>query len=92
MFLDLRNNLKSSGSSLYECSISYSTLKSSCAPRIPTIISGSKHLGSGCILSIDYDGTCDIRDRGPDRATLTTMAERDSLLMGKGVAGRVLVA
>jgi hypothetical protein len=27
MFPDLRNNLKSSGSSLYECSISYSTLK-----------------------------------------------------------------
>jgi len=31
MFPDLRNNLKSSGSSLYECSINYSTLKGSYA-------------------------------------------------------------
>jgi len=34
MFADLRNNLKRSGSSLYECSISYSTLKYSFASRI----------------------------------------------------------
>jgi hypothetical protein len=39
MFLDLRNNLKSNGSSLYKCSISYSTLKRSFAPRILTATS-----------------------------------------------------
>jgi hypothetical protein len=33
MFPDLRNNLKSNGSPLYKCSISYSTLKRSFAPR-----------------------------------------------------------
>jgi hypothetical protein len=41
MFLDLRNNLKGSGPSLYECSISYSTLKRSFAPRILTTASAS---------------------------------------------------
>jgi hypothetical protein len=40
MFLDLRNNLKSSDSSLYECSISYSTLKTSIASRILTPTGG----------------------------------------------------
>jgi hypothetical protein len=40
MFPDLRNNLKSSGPSLYECSISYSTLKRSFVPRILTTTSG----------------------------------------------------
>jgi hypothetical protein len=45
MFADLRNNLKSSGSSLYECSINYSTLKRSFASRIPTTTSGRS---SGC--------------------------------------------
>jgi hypothetical protein len=39
MFPDLRNNLKTSGSSLYQCSISCSTLKLSFAPRILTITS-----------------------------------------------------
>jgi len=34
------NNLKSSGSSLYECSISYSILKRSFAPRILITPSG----------------------------------------------------
>jgi hypothetical protein len=41
MFLDLRNNQKSSGSSLYECSTSYSTLKRSFAPRILTTTSAA---------------------------------------------------
>jgi hypothetical protein len=35
MFPDLKNNLKSSDSSLCKCFISYSTLKYSVAPRIP---------------------------------------------------------
>jgi hypothetical protein len=35
----LRNNLESNGSSLYKCSISYSTLKRSFAPRILTATS-----------------------------------------------------
>jgi hypothetical protein len=39
MFLELRNNLKSSGSSFHKCSISYSTLKHSFAPRILTTTS-----------------------------------------------------
>jgi hypothetical protein len=43
-------------------------------------------------VSIDNDGSCDNRDSGPDRANLMTMAERDGMLMDKGVAGRVLVA
>jgi hypothetical protein len=34
MFSNLKNNLKSIGSSLYECSIIYSTLKHSFASRI----------------------------------------------------------
>jgi len=40
MFPDLRNNLKSNGSSLYKCSIGYRTLKRSFAPRILTTTSG----------------------------------------------------
>ena len=44
MFPDLRNNLKSNGSSLYKCSISYSTLKRSFAPRIWTTTSGAQHI------------------------------------------------
>jgi hypothetical protein len=49
IFLDLRNNLKSSGSSLYECSISYSTLKRKFAPRIPTTTSdGSSERSISC--------------------------------------------
>jgi hypothetical protein len=40
MFPYLRNNLKGSGSSLYECSISYSILKRSFAPRILTTTCG----------------------------------------------------
>jgi hypothetical protein len=40
MFSDLRNNLKRSGSSLYECSISYSTLKCSFASRVLTTTGG----------------------------------------------------
>jgi len=40
MFPDLRNNLKSSGSLLYKCSICYSTLKRSFASRILTTTSG----------------------------------------------------
>jgi hypothetical protein len=39
IFLDLRKNLKTSGPLLYECSISYSTLKRSFAPRILTTTS-----------------------------------------------------
>jgi hypothetical protein len=39
MLPDLRNNLESSGSSLYECSISYSTLILTLAPRILTTTS-----------------------------------------------------
>ena len=27
---------------------------------------GSKHIGNGCLLSIDYEGNCDNRDSGPD--------------------------
>jgi len=44
IFLDLRNNLKSSRSLLYECSISYSTLKRSFTPRIPTITSATSSI------------------------------------------------
>jgi hypothetical protein len=40
MFPDLRNNLKRSGLSLYECSLSYSILKRSFAPRILITTSG----------------------------------------------------
>jgi hypothetical protein len=40
MFPDLRNNLKGSGSSLYECSISYSTVKCTFALRILITPSG----------------------------------------------------
>ena len=42
MFPDLRHNLKSSGLLLYECSISYSTLKRSFAPRILTTTSAPR--------------------------------------------------
>jgi hypothetical protein len=42
MFLDLKNNLKSSGSLLYKCSISYGTLKGSFASRILTATSGPR--------------------------------------------------
>jgi hypothetical protein len=38
MFHDLRNNLKSSDSSLYECSISYSTLKRREAPALISVL------------------------------------------------------
>ena len=36
--------MKSNGSSLYKCSISYSTLKRSFAPRIWTTTSGAQHI------------------------------------------------
>jgi len=47
MFPDLRNNLKSSGSWLYECSISYSTLKTSIASRIQTPTGELRYLMKG---------------------------------------------
>jgi hypothetical protein len=50
MFLDLRNNQKSSGSSLYECSTNYSTLKRSFAPRILTTTSAA-HLNVHRVFS-----------------------------------------
>jgi hypothetical protein len=46
MFPDLRNNLKSGGLSLYECSMGYSILKRSFASRILTTPSGT-----GCVLT-----------------------------------------
>jgi hypothetical protein len=60
MFPDLGNILKSSGSSLYECSISYSTSKRSFAPRIliSTSVSGKTkkkpfpHIGAHKISNI----------------------------------------
>jgi len=59
MFLDLRDNLKSSGSSLYECSISYSTLKGSFAPRIPTTTSAAA-------LNTTKPNTTTKREKAPD--------------------------
>ena len=59
MFLDLRDNLKSSGSSLHECSISYSTLKGSFAPRIPTTTSAAA-------LNTTKPNTTTKREKAPD--------------------------
>ena len=53
MFPDLRNNLKSSGLSLYECSISYNTLKCSFAARILITTSGGvfKYSNAGPLVN-----------------------------------------
>jgi hypothetical protein len=48
IFPDLRNTLNGSGSSLYECSISYGTLKRSFAPPILTTPSGFSILMIKC--------------------------------------------
>jgi len=55
MFPDLRNNLKSSDPLLYECSISYSTLKRSFAPRILTTTSGIIPTDAASQADMDFD-------------------------------------
>jgi len=50
MFLDLRDNIKSSDSLLYECSVSYSTLKRSFASRILTTTSGNRTADSFSVV------------------------------------------
>jgi len=57
MFPDLRNNLKSSGSSLYKYSISYSTLKHSFAPRILTTLVVNNAGYPTCLGSSDAGST-----------------------------------
>ncbi len=54
MFPDLRNNLKSRGSSLDKCSISYSTLKPSFPPRIPKTTSEPRSVISNDLSSFSF--------------------------------------
>jgi hypothetical protein len=56
MFPDLRNKLQNSGSSLYKCSISYSTLKRSFASRSPTTTSdpNMKNCSWKPVSSVEY--------------------------------------
>lgn len=37
---------------------------------------GSKHLGNGCLVSIDYYYGCDNRDPGPNRKNITDLIDR----------------
>lgn len=37
---------------------------------------GSKHLGNGCLVSIDYYYGCDNRDPGPNRKNVTDLIKR----------------
>ena len=77
MFPDLRNNLKGSGSSLYECSISYSILKRSFAPRILITISGlaDRNTNDNELVHLPLPGT-GILESSPQRTPTTAKASQ----------------
>jgi hypothetical protein len=82
MFPDLRNNLKSSRSSLYACSISYSTLKRSFAPRIPTTTSATRSPGPGALI-FEYCFTFGRTSENQMRGTHSDMNNASKLLCSK---------